>query len=834
MRPKEIDFLPEPKPYAEIFVYSPRVEGVHLRFGPIARGGLRWSDRLTDFRTEVLGLVKAQQVKNAVIVPVGAKGGFVPRQLPPISQGREAWFEEGKASYKIFIASLLELTDNITPNGLVYPANTVRHDGDDPYLVVAADKGTATFSDTANGISQDHGFWLDDAFASGGSAGYDHKKMGITARGGWEAVKRHFREMNHDIQSEPFTVIGVGDMSGDVFGNGMLLSTKIRLLAAFDHRDIFIDPNPDTDKSFEERKRLFDLGRSSWADYNAKLISKGGGIFSRSAKSIPLSKEMKEMLGTEADKLSPTELMKLILQMPADLLWFGGIGTYVRATSESNADVGDKANDALRITSKQLNAKVVGEGANLGMTQLARIEFAEKGGRINTDAIDNSAGVNSSDVEVNIKIAFRKALEAGKLDVKKRNVILEKMTDNVADLVLRNNYLQTLSLSLTERKGMEDFSFQSRFMRDLSAKGLLDREVEYLPDDMALQVRADNSQPLTRPELAVLLAYAKITLFNDLMASDVVDNPYWEEELVRYFPDLMQKSYGEEIYTHRLRKEIIATQLSNSMINRAGPTFVTRIAGQTGASVSSLTSAYALARDAFGLRALNGQIDALDTKIDGSLQLELYGQVQDLLLQLVMWFVRHADFSKDLGDVVEHYKSAVATLEKALPKVVHAGLLDWINGRKGELVAAGVPEALAARLAQLPLLTHAPDVITIADTTKANIQDAAGVYFALGARFALNALDRGASKLTLTDYYDRLALNQAMSTLARARFDLAARIVKEVGHDANAVDSWMQKMGLEAERLERSLKDVTHDEAPSLSQVAVAANLLADLTRLRG
>ncbi|MEM6763206.1 MAG: NAD-glutamate dehydrogenase domain-containing protein, partial [Pseudomonadota bacterium] len=519
--PAKVTALPRPAPYREMWVYSPRVEGVHLRFGPIARGGLRWSDRPQDFRTEVLGLVKAQQVKNAVIVPVGAKGGFFPKKLPDRS-AREAFFEEGRSAYKIFIRALLSITDNRVGTDVEAPKRVVRHEGDDPYLVVAADKGTATFSDTANAISEAHGFWLDDAFASGGSAGYDHKAMGITARGAWEAVKRHFRELDHDIQTKPFTAVGVGDMSGDVFGNGMLLSEQTKLIAAFDHRDIFIDPDPDIAKSFAERKRLFEMGRSSWQDYDRSLLSPGGAVFARSAKSITLSPEARAALDVGPGALTPTDVLKAILRAPADLLWFGGIGTYVRADRETNLDIGDRANDPIRITADELRVKVVGEGANLGVSHKGRIAYALAGGRINSDAIDNSAGVNTSDVEVNIKIALAEAMRQGKLDRESRNRLLEAMTDEVADVVLRNNYLQTLAISLSKRQNTESAGYQQRLMDVLEPRGL-DRELEDLPDNAALEQRVENGEGLTRPEIGVLLAYAKLTLFDDLVGSDVPD-----------------------------------------------------------------------------------------------------------------------------------------------------------------------------------------------------------------------------------------------------------------------------------------------------------------------
>ncbi len=594
-----IDNLPKPHPLVEIFVYSPRIEGVHLRFGKIARGGLRWSDRPQDFRTEVLGLVKAQQVKNAVIVPVGSKGGFFPKRLNS-AMSREEFIAEGIAAYKIFIGSMLDITDNLAGIKVKPPAHVVRHDGDDPYLVVAADKGTATFSDIANGISVERGFWLGDAFASGGSVGYDHKKMGITARGGWEAVKRHFREVDRDIQSEPFTTIGCGDMSGDVFGNGMLLSKQTKLIAAFDHRDIFIDPDPDPKASYAERARLFKLDRSSWKDYKTSLISKGGGVFSRSLKSIRLTRQIKQLTGLEQDSVPPAELISALLKAEVDLLWFGGIGTYIRASDETDAEVGDRANDALRVTALDLRATAIGEGANLGITQAARIEFAQSGGRVNTDAIDNSAGVNSSDMEVNIKIALGDAVKDGRLTPKARNTFLATMTDQVAAQVLANNYEQTLCISLAQTRGVTALQFQIRVMKTLEGRELLDRAIEGLPDDVELAERQSRGEGLTRPEQAVLLAWAKIALFNDLVAGPVPDDPYFGGELSTYFPQKMRKTYAGDISNHRLKREIIATVLSNALINLGGTTMVQRMTDETGAGVAALASAFTLARDAFG------------------------------------------------------------------------------------------------------------------------------------------------------------------------------------------------------------------------------------------
>ena len=635
---RTLDAIPEPRPLYEIFIDSPRVEGVHLRFGKIARGGIRWSDRPQDFRTEVLGLVKAQQVKNAVIVPVGAKGGFLPKFLPPANQ-REAWLAEGTASYQIFIRALLDLTDNIVDDKLVPPAQCIRYDEDDPYLVVAADKGTATFSDIANAISKERGHWLGDAFASGGSVGYDHKKMGITARGAFKAVARHFREMDIDIARQPFTVAGVGDMSGDVFGNGMLLSPVTKLVAAFDHRDIFIDPAPDPVRSFAERQRMFNLPRSSWQDYDRSVISAGGGVFSRNEKSIALSPEIRALLALDKASVTPQKLMVAILKAQVDLLWFGGIGTYIRASGENDADAGDRANDALRITGRDVRAKVIGEGANLGVTQKGRIEAAQNGVRLNSDAIDNSAGVNSSDVEVNLKIALSRPVREGKLNEADRSVLLASMTEDVARLVLRNNELQTLALSLAERRTAQELGLENRFMKALATQGRLDRRIEFLPDDAEIAARARSGKGLTRPELAVLLAYAKLTLFDDLIETKIPDDPYLRRDLVRYFPPAIEERFPDAISNHRLQREIIATMLGNSMINRGGPTFVFRLKDATGASLATIAAAFALARDCFGLTAFNDAVDRLDASIAGAVQLDLYAEIQTLLLDRTAWFI---------------------------------------------------------------------------------------------------------------------------------------------------------------------------------------------------
>ena len=829
--PDKIDGLPAPRPYREIFVYSPRVEGVHLRGGAIARGGLRWSDRPQDFRTEILGLAKAQQVKNAVIVPVGAKGGFVPKQLPA-GGTREAVFEEGREAYKIFIASLLDVTDNLVGGEVMPPENVMRIDGDDPYLVVAADKGTATFSDTANAISEKKGHWLGDAFASGGSAGYDHKKMAITARGAWEAVKRHFREMDIDIQTTPFTVVGCGDMSGDVFGNGMLLSEKIKLLAAFDHRDIFIDPDPDPATSFAERQRLFDLGRSSWQDYSKELISNGGGVFSRSLKTIDLPDRARVLLNIEKKAPAPLEVINAILKADADLLWFGGIGTYVRSFDETNGDAGDRANDAVRITAKELNVKVVGEGANLGMTQLARIEFALNGGRVNTDAIDNSAGVNSSDVEVNIKIALGAAERAGKLEREARNILLADMTDEVADLVLRNNYQQTLSLSLTERRGLDDIEFQVRMMRDLEARGLLDRAVEFLPNTEVLNERIEHGQPLTRPELAVLLAYAKIALFAALLDSQIPDDLYFAEELRGYFPTGMRDDYAGEIVGHRLRREIIATLLSNSMINRGGPTFVHRLADQTGANTAEIANAFALTRESYRLRDLNSAIGALDNKVGGTLQLDLYERVQDLTMRQTLWYLRNAVFDEGLEAAVNEYRGGLDTLRDTIAGILPEDAKDHRQSEIASLVEAGVAEELAAHIADLPYMSVAPDIILIGEASGADLTTAARAFFNVGQSFGMGRMVRTARQLKVSDYFDRIALNRAVDTILEAQRRLSCDVI---GAGADGKDLSTVWTGLKAERADSAraaIADISSETAVSVSKITVAAGILLDLTEV--
>ena len=824
LKSSEIEWLPAPKPFAEIFVYSPRFEGIHLRGGPIARGGIRWSDRPQDFRSEVLSLAKAQQVKNVVIVPQGAKGGFVPRRL---LANREASQAEGIACYKAFVSSLLSLTDNRVKGGIVPPERTIRRDGDDSYLVVAADKGTATFSDIANGIALGRNFWLGDAFASGGSAGYDHKGMGITAKGAWEAVKRHFREMNVDIQTTPFTVAGVGDMSGDVFGNGMLLSKAIKLVAAFDHRDIFIDPDPDPAASFEERQRLFNLPRSSWQDYDRAKISKGGGVYSRSEKYIALPAEALKLLGVGASA-TPAEIMAAIVKAPVDLLWFGGIGTYVRGSGETDAQVNDKANDAIRVAARDVQAKVIGEGANLGVTQRGRIEFALLGGRLNTDAIDNSAGVNTSDAEVNLKIALGSACAAGKLDTPARNELLAAMTDEVAASVLRNNYLQTLAISLAEMDGIGDLGFQQRLMQRLEMLGHLNRALEGLPSDAAIAERAAAGKPLTRPELAVLLAYAKIDLNHSLIASAVPDDPHLGRALMAYFPPLMRERFADEIAHHPLRREIIATSLANDIINSGGPTFIVRLAEETGSTPEDIAYAFAAVMAVHGLGGIYAGIDALDGKIDGQKQLLLYRGVQDLLRKQTAWFLRHGLSEESLEPEIERYRAGVErlamNLAAALPKEARARL----ERERERLEGEGVPAELARRLAALEPLTQALDAVRVAAPMKVTVQDAARTIFAIRDAFHLDELAAASEGLAAGDYFDRLAVNSILAAVASAQRALARRIIEHPAAKGD-FEAWRKRNEGTAGRVAASLAGMLEGRGLTLAKLTVGVAQLRDL-----
>ncbi len=789
--------LPEPKPYREIFVSGPRVDGVHLRFGPIARGGLRWSDRREDFRTEVLGLVKAQRVKNAVIVPNGSKGGFYPKQLPA-GGDRNAVYEEGREAYKIFIRGLLDLTDNIVQGEIKTPAQIVRWDDPDPYLVVAADKGTAAFSDTANAISIDYGFWLGDAFASGGSAGYDHKVMGITARGAWEAVKRHFREAGKDIQSEPFTVAGVGDMSGDVFGNGMLLSEQIKLVAAFDHRDIFIDPKPDPAQSYKERKRLFELPRTSWQDYDKKLISKGGGVFSRSAKSIALTPEIRAALDITETELAPSELIRAILKSPVELFWLGGIGTYFKADGEENWRVGDRANDAVRINADEIRAQVIGEGANLGLTQRARIAFARNGGRINTDAIDNSAGVDSSDHEVNIKILLSNAVEHGELKLEERNDLLASMTDDVAKHVLRHNYDQTRAVTQMASNAPADLDVYARFMTTLEHEGRLDRAIEYLPElDQISQLRQQCLGP-TRPDLAVLLAYAKLWLFDELVTSEAPDDPLFERELFGYFPEALHQ-FNRAIVSHQLRREIIATRLSNEIVDTCGVGFVQRAADTAGVDFPAVALAYETVRRIYSLHDFGAAVDALDNLAPAQLQADLYLEASALLREQAFHLlgdpVAHENLlQRGLKSVVSQYLDAVAEFKTALPDILPPDAAEKLEERAQRWIAKGAPEQIARDAAAIPALEFAFDIVNLAADTGWSNPGVGGVFFAIGRMFNIDAVRDKARREPPSDHFDKIAIRQIIEDLTARQRQLTMKVIGfSKSEPKSAPAKWTQK-----------------------------------------
>ena len=790
--------LPKPRPYREIFVCGPRVEGVHLRFGPVARGGLRWSDLREDFRTEVLGLVKAQMVKNTVIVPVGSKGGFYCKQLPDPAQDRDAWFAEGVACYKRFINGLLDITDNIAGNGrIVAPAGVVRHDGDDPYLVVAADKGTATFSDIANGIARAHGFWLDDAFASGGSVGYDHKGMGITARGAWESVKRHFRAMGRDSQRQDFTCAGIGDMSGDVFGNGMLLSRHIRLVAAFDHRHIFIDPDPDAARTFQERERMFALPRSSWDDYDRTLISKGGGVWPRSAKSIPLSDEARAALGIDPDiaSMSPMALMNAILKAPVDLLWNGGIGTYVKAASETHADVGDRANNGLRVNGAELRCKVVGEGGNLGMTQLGRIEAALHGVLLNTDFIDNSAGVDTSDHEVNIKILLNGEVQKKKLGMPERNKLLAAMTDEVAALVLNDNYRQNQALSLMQRMSLSRLGSKQHFIRTLESQGLLDRQIEFLPSDAEIAERKSRRIGLTRPELSVLLSYSKIVLFQQLLESDVPEDPYLSKELVRYFPQPLQKKYAKAMESHRLKREIIATAVTNSMVNRMGATFTLRMTEDSGRSPGEVAKAFTITRETLDARELWAQIDALDGKVPEAVQVDALQVVWALQRSMTRWLLSRPGPIPGIATAVERYHDGFREI-RAGSGILPASMRPEYDASFAEWKAKGYPDPVARQLAALPYLEWCCDIIEVARARKLKAVDVAKVHFRVGAALNLPWLYAQIDTLAVDGRWHAVARGSLRDELGAQQRQLTAQVLAMPGATADAkMAEWLEHGG---------------------------------------
>ena len=823
----EIDLLPRPRPLYEIYVYSPRIEGVHMRAGKVARGGIRWSDRKEDFRTEILGLMKAQTVKNAVIVPVGSKGGFVIKQPP---DQRDQLGAEAVECYKILIRGLLDLTDNIAAEGaqrhrIVPPPRVVRHDGDDPYLVVAADKGTATFSDYANAIAEEYRFWLGDAFASGGSAGYDHKALGITARGAWELVKRHFRELGQNIEAADLSVVGVGDMSGDVFGNGMLMSRHLRLLAAFDHRHVFVDPDPDPGRSFAERERLFRLPRSSWADYDRTLISPGGGVFERGVKSIAISPQMKRCFSIDADRLTPAELIRKLLSAPVDLLWFGGIGTFIKAPQESHAEVGDRANDALRVNADEIRAKVVGEGANLAVTQRGRIAYALKGGRIDTDAIDNSAGVDTSDHEVNLKILIDRAVAAGALAAEEREPLLHGMAEDVAALVLRNNYLQGEALSVAEARGATALDRQARLIRDLERSGRLDRGLEFLPDDETLAARAAQRQGLARPELAVLLAYAKMALDGELLASDLPDAPELAEELRRYFPAALRDRLGPSIPTHPLRREITATVVTNDLVNRAGITFVGDMQARTGCPSPDIARAYLIVRDVFELRRLWAEIEALDNQVAARTQAEMLLEIALVVEHAAAWLLRHRhlDLAADPARYAPVLRSLAASLADLLPPRDNS-----VAAERGlRLTEAGVPAALAARIGAMIFLAPAFDIAELAERSAQPLGRAARVYYEVGVRFALDEMRAAARRLPAETQWQKLAVEATVDDLLALQSDAAGRILtSEHAVAADPLAAWAAAHAAALAPAEALARELRTSLAPDLALLVVAGRQL--------
>jgi glutamate dehydrogenase len=824
--------LPEPRPLFEVWVYSPRFEAIHLRGGKVARGGLRWSDRPEDFRTEILGLVKAQIVKNAVIVPTGSKGGFVLKSAPPASQ-REAFLAEGQECYRNFLRGVLDITDNLVAGKVVPPRDVLRHDADDPYLVVAADKGTATFSDIANGISAEYSFWLGDAFASGGSAGYDHKKMGITARGAWESVKRHFREMGVDTQSQDFSVVGIGDMSGDVFGNGMLLSKHIKLVAAFDHRHIFIDPNPDPARSFTERERMFNLPRSSWEDYDKSLISPGGGVFPRTAKSIPVSAQARAVLGIGEAELTPAALMKAILKAPADLLYNGGIGTYVKASHQTNQEAGDRANDAIRVNGKDLRCKVVGEGGNLGFTQLGRVEYALAGGRICTDAIDNSAGVDCSDHEVNIKILLGRIVEDGEMTLKQRNALLAEMTDEVAALVLADNYYQTQSLAVQGLRADKLLDSQAAMMRSLERAGKLNRAVEFLPSEDEIAERRMAKIGLTIPERAVLLAYSKIVLSDELSAGTLVDDAYVARALVDYFPAQLRERYAEFMPKHALRRDIIATVLANTMINRTGSVYVHRMQEETGAAPEEVTRAFILVRDVFGLEPLWAEIDALDNRVPAQLQYEMLENVGRLVVRATLWFLRRRREKLPIGDVLQIFRPSLEALRKSMPVLLApADRAAW-DATVARLSKQGVPQALAERAANLEAIYGVLDVTEVSSEQKKPVDVISTLYFALGGELELRWISERITALPTDTSWQALARNALRDDLASQHRAITASVAKLSPGEPDPgrmLFAWKERYGPAIARLKAMTEDLRRVNTPL--DLAVLSVLLRELRTL--
>lgn len=834
--PSKIPDLVLPLPMYEIFVYSPRVEGVHLRGGKVARGGLRWSDRREDFRTEVLGLMKAQQVKNAVIVPAGAKGGFVCKQLPE-DAGREKIMQEVVACYSTFIKGLLDITDNLDGDKVIPPSDVIRHDEDDSYLVVAADKGTATFSDIANGIANDYNFWLGDAFASGGSVGYDHKKMGITARGAWESVKRHFHEFGHNVQTTDFTVVGIGDMSGDVFGNGMLLSKHIKLIAAFNHMHIFLDPDPDPELSYEERARLFKLDRSTWQDYDPKLISKGGGVFSRHVKSIKLSPEIKKALNIDAsiDTMIPNELIKLILKSPVDLLWNGGIGTYIKAKHETDTQVSDRANDSVRVNGKDLKCRVIGEGGNLGCTQLGRVEAALSNKVLFTDFIDNSAGVDCSDHEVNIKILLNSIVKNGDLTVKQRNQLLEQMTDEVARLVLKNNYDQCNAITLAASRANKTIDEHAKFIGELEREGLLNRELEFLPTDEEILERKAHKLGLTRPEISILMAYSKIILKKELLASDLPDHKNYNFALESAFPHILKEKYGKSMFDHRLRREIVSTQISNNIINSMGVTYIKRLFDETGAVTSDIVKSHIIACDIFDKDINFKSLLEGNENLDANLQNKLLFDYIRLIRRSVRWLLRNHRSGLDIVKHTAYYKPLIHELWTSLPDLIEGSEKVKIDAKKQKYIEAGMDASLANKLAYIKLLYSAMDIIYIACNNDFTIESVAKLYYSLGNMLDLSWFREQITAHPVDDNWDALARAGSRDDVDLYQREIALGILlskKLPEAMCDKLDSWNETCSQLVNRWNIMLTDLKTTKSKEFTIFSVALRELLDLAQL--
>ncbi|MBA4502070.1 NAD-glutamate dehydrogenase [Marinobacterium marinum] len=834
LSPQAIPQMPEPRPLYEIFVHSPRVEGVHLRGGKVARGGLRWSDRMEDYRTEILGLVKAQQVKNAVIVPVGAKGGFVARQLHS-SMGREAWLTEGVECYRTFIRALLDVTDNHLAGEVIPPPQLVRHDDDDTYLVVAADKGTATFSDLANEVAEAYGFWLGDAFASGGSQGYDHKKMGITARGAWVSVERHFRELGINTATDAFTVLGIGDMSGDVFGNGLLRSDQARLIAAFNHQHIFIDPDPDSKVSFAERERLFARPGAGWADYDTDLISQGGGVFERSAKAINVTPEIRQMTGISSNRVTPTELISALLRARVDLIWNGGIGTYIKASDENNTEVGDKANDALRVDASEVRARVIGEGGNLGVTQRGRMELAAGGCRLNTDFIDNAGGVDCSDHEVNIKILLDAAVQNGDMTVKQRNRLLREMTDDVAELVLQNNYRQVQAISLAEARSAISMAEYRRFINGLEGQGRLNRALEFLPSEDQLAERQNAHEGFSRPELSVLVSYSKADLKEQLLASSVADDPYLARELLTAFPERLHRTHGAELEQHRLRREIIATQIANQMVNLMGINFAERLLTSTGAGIEHIVRAYILARDIFSLKPIWEGVEGLDYRAAAEIQLDMMHDLQHLIRRATRWFVRNRPTALECEQEREHFAPHLEAITRNLGELLCGEPFEIWHAAYSRYTDAGVPARLAQVVAGSRSLYSALSIIEVASELGVTVESAAQAYFGLGERLELHWFSTRLNELSISSYWQALARDTFRDDLDAQQRALTASVLQAAHQGQRPVPeqltSWLEQNRPHIERWLEVLAELKSAGSQDYAMYTVAVRELADMAR---